>query len=311
MAADAVIVSCKGESMKKRIEALWVLALVCALPASSALAQMDFSEEDVDMEFGLEDAETPSESTDIFSSLAGQEDELAAQVDERPREVAEEIYAIQRIYALRLRRLELAPSASFNINDPYQKYIGAGLAANYWFTNVLAIGANAIWYQFSDTLSEQDLPFFIRRSTRLANPLSQWQVAANVNFTYVPLYGKFAAFNKLIFQWDAYIVGGVGIMRTRPVPVFDQQRDFPDFNTHLGFNVGIGLRIFMTRFLTVFFEARDYIFLEQFENSQVALGEARNDPDTWLADSTLYNNLTMSIGLTVFFPFKFEYRKPK
>src|SRR5690606_4888508 len=292
-ATDAVIVSCKGESMKKRIEALWVLAVFCALPGPSALAQMEFSEDEAeaDMEFGV-DEEAGEESGDIFSSLATEEEETAEADEERPSETVEEIYAIQRIYALRLRRLELAPSAAFNINDPYQKYMGAGLAVNYWFTNVLAIGANAIWYQFSDSLSEQDRPFFIRRSTRLANPLSQWQVAANVNFTYVPLYGKFAAFNKLIFQWDAYLVGGVGIMRTRPVPGFDQQRDFPDFNTPLVFNVGIGLRVFLTRFLTVFFEARDYIFLEQFENSQVALGEARNDPDTWLADSTLYNNLT-------------------
>jgi outer membrane beta-barrel protein len=297
--------------MKKRIEALWVLAVFCALPGPSALAQMDFGEDEADMEFDMDAAEEAEESTDIFSSLATEDDTRVESAEERPKETVEEIFAIQRIYALRLRRLELAPSAAFNINDPYQSYVGAGLAVNYWFTNVLAIGANAIWYQFSDSLGEQDLPFFIRRSTRLANPLSQWQVGANVNFTYVPLYGKFAAFNKLIFQWDAYIVGGVGLMRTRPVPVFDQQRDFPDFNTHLGFNVGIGLRIFMTRFLTIFFEARDYIFLEQFENTQVALGEARNDPDTWLADSTLYNNLTMSIGLTVFFPFKFEYRKPK
>lgn len=305
----------KGKSMKLRLSAIWVLAvMIWALPGQNAIAQMEFSEEEADMEFDLDETLEPADdstSGDLFSSLAADDDDEFAPTTERPTETVEELYAIQRVYALRIRRFELAPSAAFNINDYYQRYLGVGLAANYWITNVLAVGANAIWYQFSNDLGEQDLSFFLRRSTRLGHPISQWQVAAQANFTYVPLYGKFAAFNKLIFQWDAYLVGGVGIFRTRPIPVFDPQRDFPDFNTHLGFNLGIGLRVFLSRFLTIFFEARDYLFLEKFENTEIALGADRNDPETWLANPTVYNNLTMAIGLTVFFPFKFEYRKPK
>jgi outer membrane beta-barrel protein len=266
---------------------------------------------------GGEGAEAGGEAGgDIFSALAD-ESQATEGAEEpaapRPDETVEEIYAVQQVYALRLRRLELAPSAAFNVNDPYLSHPGLGLSVNYWWTNVLAIGANAIWYQFNDELHESDITYFTRRSTRLAVPITQWQVLANLNFTYVPIYGKFSAFNKFIFQWDAYLVGGIGLMRTRPFPVIDPEvRQFNDFNTHLSFNVGLGFRIFVTRYLTAFVEFRDYMFLERYENVEVALGQDRQNPDTWLDDDTTFtHNATIQVGLTFFLPPSFEYRLPK
>jgi outer membrane beta-barrel protein len=133
----------------------------------------------------------------------------------------------------------------------------------------------------------------------------------HANFTYVPFYGKFSGFNKFIFQWDAYIIGGVGFMRTRPIPVFDPEiREF-GYGIRAAFNIGIGIRIFLTRWMALFGEFRNYMFLEKFENEVVSV-EDRSDPSTWLADgSTFFNNATIQIGLTFFFPSKFKYRKPK
>ena len=228
----------------------------------------------------------------------------------RSTETAEEIYAIQQIYALRLNRLEVAPSAAFTLNDPFVSHPGIGVAVNYWFTNVLAVGLNFLWYQGFE--KESDLNFYVRRSTRLAVPITEYQLGAHANFTYVPIYGKFAMFNKYIFQWDSYLVGGVGLMRTRPIPVIDPEvRDF-NYGLRLAFNVGLGIRVFVTRWLAVFGEIRDYAYLERNENLEVALGERRFDESTWLSDSpTFTNNVTAQIGLTVFFPFSFDYRLPK
>ena len=58
---------------------------------------------------------------------------------------------------------------------------------NYWVTNVLAVGANFMWYQGVE--SESDLNFSVRRSTRLAVPITEYQLGAHLNFTYVPIYG--------------------------------------------------------------------------------------------------------------------------
>lgn len=227
------------------------------------------------------------------------------------KEAQEEIYAVQQIYALRLNRLELAPSVAFTVNDPYVSHPGIGAALNYWWTNVLAVGVNFLWYQGLE--DESDLNFHVRRSTRLGVPITEYQFGAHLNFTYVPLYGKFAMFNEHIFQWDAYVLGGVGLMRTRPVPVVDPEYRNFDFDFRLAFNLGLGIRVFITRYLAVFSEIRDYAFLEQFENLNVPLDTAaRQDPDTWLSDSsTLVNNVTVQLGFTLFFPFSFDYKLPR
>jgi hypothetical protein len=77
-------------------------------------------------------------------------------------------------------------------------------------------------------------------------------------------------------------------------------------------NPGIGFRVFVSKWLTVFAEMRDYIYLEKLENLQVALGDAREKKSGWLEDSpTIVNNVLVSVGMTIFFPFSFEYKLPK
>lgn len=143
--------------------------------------------------------------------------------------------------------------------------------------------------------------------------MNQWQTGAWLNFTYVPLYGKFAMFNKFIFQWDAYLVGGVGLMRTRPIPVIDQAvRNF-DWQNRMSFDVGLGIRVFLSRWLAFVFEIRDYMWIDKYENLNVApLITDRVDPNTWYqSGSSLVNNVSMGVGLTFFIPPRFEYRLPK
>ncbi len=246
--------------------------------------------------------------------------ELAAETSEGPkretgkkqtkRHAKEEIYAVQQIYALRQGRFELQPSIGFTMNDPYITHNSANVGINYWLTNVLAIGLGFQWYQGLE--NESDLNFFARRSTRLALPTNEFQLGMNLNFSYVPLYGKFAFFNNNIFQWDAYIVGGLGAMRTRPIPIIDPEIRQFDYDWRLAFNVGLGLRVFVTRYLAIFGELRDFAFLERYENVNVALGAERNNKGSWLADSpTLTNNITAQIGVSIFLPFAFDYKQPR
>lgn len=287
-------------------------------------ADMDFTQEGGEGGDGAEDGAGAEGgggggSGDIMDDLAGGggEVEQGAERPTRTTEAREEIFAVQQIYALRINRVELAPSAAFTLNDPFVSHSAVSLGLNYWWTNVLAIGVNFLWYEGLE--QESDLNFFIRRSTRLAVPVSAYQFGAHLNFTYVPLYGKFAMFNEFIFQWDAYIVGGVGLMRTRPVPVVDPEVRRFDFDVRIAFNLGIGLRVFVTRWLAIFGEIRNYMYLEQLEALEVALGEQRfNGPgdnlegNTWVQDSVAFtSNVTVHLGLTFFLPFDFEYRLPR
>jgi outer membrane beta-barrel protein len=273
------------------------------------------------MEFSLDEVEEeakPAEESktkgDLIEELATDEGAEAGPVEGAPRrqEIAEEIYAVQQIYALRLKRLELAPSAAFTLNDPYVKRYGLGFALNYWFTNVLSVGLNFIWYDWGGNPLDRgtNLEFRVRNQFYLGVPINDWQFGLWANFTYVPFYGKFKV-RKKIFQWDSYLIGGVGLMRTQPIPAgFDYNRSF-DWQTNVAFNVGLGVRIFLTRYLTFFTEFRAYMWPDQFENINVDPANP-GDPSTWLeSGSTFVANTSIQVGLTLFLPTKFEYRLPK
>ena len=319
-------------SKRLRSVAWFAAALCCALPQTTAAQDMSFDLNEAEAAEAEQPAEgeKPAEGEAAAEGEAGAEasaegggDVLAELTAEtgtsdaeqeatgpREQEVAEEIYAVQRMYVLRNGRFELAPSLAMTVNDQYVSHPALAVGLNYWVTNVLAVGASFLWYQGVE--SESDLNFSIRRSTRLAVPITEYQLGAHLNFTYVPIYGKFSMFNDSIFQWDSYLVGGVGMMRTRPVAVVDPAVRTFDFDWRVAFNAGIGIRVFLTKYLTVFGEFRDYIYLEKLENLEVSLGADREDESTWIDENaTLTNNMSVHLGVTLFFPFGFEYRYPK
>lgn len=314
--------------MKKTRILLLALAVgLCSYPAS-VLAQDDETDEEAEEEEG-EDSEE-SEEDDELDELDELDRELEAGGDESglgdickidpeacpsldldkeaARNIKEPLFAVQQIYVLRVRRFEVAPYWGLTLNDQFVSHPGPGLALNYWITNVLAIGVNGNYYEPFNADSEFN--FQTRRAARIAVPLTEYQWGANLNFTYAPVMGKFAGFGDFIFQYDAYVVGGVGAISTRPIPVVDpDNRDF-DFEPKLAFNAGLGIHVFFTRWFSVNLEVRDYIFNDQLEATTTEAGEEDN-PDTWLGEKKLTNAVQAQLGVSIFFPFNFEYRLPK
>jgi outer membrane beta-barrel protein len=223
------------------------------------------------------------------------------------RPLNEQMYAVQQIYALRARRFEIQPAWNVTLNDQFVDHPGPVLGLNYYVTNVLAIGLNGGYYFNSDKVFNAQT----RRAARVAVPLTEYLWQAAVNFTYVPMYGKFAGFSDFIFHYDVYMVGGVGAIMTRPIPVVDpDNRAFKWGDPKVAFNVGIGLRIFFNRWFAADLEVRDYIFQDKLENTQVVLTN-KADPNTWYGDNKITNNVQAQLGVSIFLPTSWEYRLPK
>jgi outer membrane beta-barrel protein len=247
----------------------------------------------------------------------------ACQTDKLIRDYSEkelkdsQVYAVQQIYALRRKRVELSPYWSATLNDQFVSHPGPGLALNYYVTNVLAVGINFNYYQPFNSNAEFNK--LVRQSTRLAIPINEYQFGANLNFSYVPLYGKFAGFGDFIFHWDGYVVGGIGAISTRPIATIDPENRAFTWKAKVAFNAGIGLRVFFNRWLAAFLEVRDYIYNEQLEATSVqrAATDPKNikgtnkDKDTWLGESKLTNAVQAQFGLSIFLPFTWQYRLPK
>jgi outer membrane beta-barrel protein len=233
--------------------------------------------------------------------------------------VAAEVYAVQQIYALRYHRLEIKPYWGVTLNDQFVSHPGPGIDINFYITNVLALGLNANLY--AGLNQDSSFNFEVRRAARLAVPLTEYRESANFNFTYVPIYGKFAGFRKFIFHYDAYVVGGVGEIDTRPIPVIDPDNRSFSFKPKLDVDLGIGLRIFFNRWFAVNLEVRDYIYNETLENLCVSgTGCTGNgatptgspaDSSSWYGSTSITNNVQAQLGISIFLPFSWEYRLPK
>jgi outer membrane beta-barrel protein len=196
------------------------------------------------------------------------------------------------------------------LNDQFVNHPGPGLGVNFYITNVLAIGINGNFYQGLN--ADSDFNFQNRRATRVAVPLNEYQWNANLNFSYVPIYGKFAGFSDFIFHYDAYVVGGVGALSTRPIPVIDPDNRNFDWKPKIAFNAGLGLRIFFNRWFAADLEVRDYIYNEELEALTIAPTQAeQQDKKTWFGENKITNNVQAQLGVSVFLPFSWEYRLPK
>ena len=227
-----------------------------------------------------------------------------------------EVYAVQQIYALRYHRLEIKPYWGISLNDQFVSHPGPGMDINFYITNVLAIGLNGNFY--GGLNQDSTFNFEVRKSARVAAPLTEYREGANFNFTYVPVYGKFAGFRKFIFHYDAYVVGGVGEIDTRPIAVIDPDNRTFKFKPKIDFDVGIGLRIFSLNL-----EVRDYIYNETLENLCVAGNvcdtsgklpgghHSVTDQSFWATGSSITNNVQAQLGVSVFLPFGWEYKLPK
>jgi outer membrane beta-barrel protein len=153
-------------------------------------------------------------------------------------------------------------------------------------------------------------------------PINEYQWGANLHFSYVPMYGKFTIFNNWIFHWDMFVEGGVGMLFTRPIPVVDPEVRMFDFGIRVAGNIGMGGRVFITKFVAIYVQLIDYLYMEKLENLDIAPSEttdhgslewpqSRFNSATWLGESKFTNDVMFHVGASIFFPFTFDYEFPK
>lgn len=228
---------------------------------------------------------------------------------EAAKPMNEKILAVQQRFIIKKRRFEIQPYWGVTLNDQFVSHPGVGVALNYYITEVMAVGINGQYYQPFNV--DSDFNAQVRRAARVGVPLTEYQWGAAANFTYVPANGKFSGFQNFIFHYDVYVVGGIGALSTRPIPVIDPDYRTFDYSPKVAFNAGLGLKIFLNRWFAAVLEVRDYIFLDELENLEIANGAERENPDTWVDQTTLTNNVQAQLGVSVFIPFSFDYRLPK
>lgn len=257
-----------------------------------------------------EEPEEPDVGAGGLGDICKIDPEACPQLDmekEATKPLREDIYAVQQEFVLKVRRVQVNPYWAFTLNDQFVSHPGPGLAVDYYFTKVLAAGLNFNYYRPFNVDSAFNAQ--LRRAARVAVPLTEYDWGAALNFTYVPAYGKFAGFGEFIFHYDAYVVGGIGAISTRPIAVIDPDNREFEYEPKIAFNAGIGLRIFFNRWFAAILEVRDYAFFDKLENLKIAANP--RDKSTWTDETSFTNNVQAQLGVGIFIPFSFDYRLPK
>src|SRR5512145_421350 len=119
-------------------------------------AKADGKSDDTAAEGGGEDngteegaAETGGDDSGGLSDICKIDPAACPTVDfdkEAKKPLNEQIFAVQQIYTLRVRRFEVTPMVGFTFNDQFVSHTGFGMALNYYIWNSFAVGLNGNYY---------------------------------------------------------------------------------------------------------------------------------------------------------------------
>ncbi|HRC56194.1 MAG: outer membrane beta-barrel domain-containing protein [Myxococcales bacterium] len=213
-----------------------------------------------------------------------------------------DILVVIRKPFLKVRRVELSPFFATTMNDNMVRHNTLGLQANYYLTDVLAVGVEGQLYthQFRE-------PFdLVGRQARRLPTVNEYNWSGALNFHYVPVYGKFAVLDKHLLTWEVFFTAGIGAAQSSVIP---RDRTYPGFDNFLiQPNVGVSMRFFLSKFLTVTMGFRDYVFIDKFEpTDRSAAMNATADQAKSNADSAFINNVMFQLGVSIWLPMSFEY----
>ena len=233
----------------------------------------------------------PAPNSPAVTGSTEQEAGDVSEVDkDRLGPLRERVVPVSGHLFLKKGRLELSPSATLSIKDAfYTKYILGG-TVTYHATETLAFGLRA-GYSLNTVASAAQIctfetdatggavrgcrqPTFAELDDRAPGKIL---LMGGLDVQWAPIYGKMSLLSESFLHFDLYGVGGATAVQYRAPGVTELT---------VGGNVGVGMRFFVNRWMTVRAEFRDLIYVEKAVN-----------PAT-----TLRNQLLFELGVSFFFP---------
>ena len=180
--------------------------------------------------------------------------------------------AVRRLRLYRAGRFEIAPSFTATLLDEYRRTLLVGARLNYGITDWLGIGA---WGAFGAIGVSTSLTDQIDQNAQRSG-LTQMNVPATGQFknqvaqigyivmpqlTAVPFRGKFALFQSVFADVDAYLFAGFGVVGTKERADCNsfitcaQNHDLAS-KTHLAPTWGLGFNFYLNKFIGLGFEYR-------------------------------------------------------
>lgn len=215
-----------------------------------------------------------------------------------------DILVIPRKPFLKDKRFEFVPFTGVSINDILIQHYTFGVDLNFFLTDVFSVGLQGQY--FVNNLTEREA--LVGLQYNRIPTLNKYQYGGALNFGYVPVYGKFALFNKAIIGWEIFASAGFGITKTEVIP---RNPSNSAFGTNaLTPNFGLGGRFFVRDWLTLNWALRDYVIVDKYENANRPQGQSASQAQA-NATSVLAHNVMLTVGVGFYLPTSFQYRQPR
>lgn len=196
---------------------------------------------------------------------------------ERDVTVEDRVKSVQRKLYLKKHRFELAPFATYAVNDPYYMKYGLSLRGAWYLQDSLAIAGRFALVNVNPTDDVRTAKRTFQSMIFYSVP--QWAAMADVEWS--PIYGKIAIFND-IWHFDSYLIGGMGVVNT-------ETSSDRDRGPNPAVDLGVGVR----------FIARDYLAF-----NAALINTSYVDAPSGTFKGSTQNLMTLNAGVSIFFPFK-------
>jgi outer membrane beta-barrel protein len=211
-----------------------------------------------------------------------------------------DIVTVPRRPILKYHRVEFIPTYNVTINNSLYRHHGFGGIINFFLSETLNLGLEGTYYQ-----QQQEEHYFLRGlDDRVLPSVNRYWWSANLNFGYVPFYGKFALFDRWIFQWEGYVQAGLGVIQTEWITRDPADRAATNYD--IQWHVDVGMRLFLTKWLAIHAYLKDYMFVDSLEPT--SRGSAVGTAPPPKGDSNFIQNLVFGVGVGMFLPTGFEYK---
>lgn len=211
-----------------------------------------------------------------------------------------DIVTVPRRPILKYHRIEFIPTYNVTINNSLYRHHGFGGIINFFLSETLNLGIEGTYYQ-----QQQQEHYFLRGlDDRILPSVNRYWWSANLNFGYVPFYGKFALFDRWIAQWEGYVQAGLGVIQTEWITRDPADRAATNYD--IQWHVDVGMRLFLTKWLAIHAYLKDYMFVDSLEPT--SRGSAVGSAPPPKGDSNFIQNIVFGVGVGMFLPTGFEYK---
>ena len=206
-----------------------------------------------------------------------------AAADDTPGDYGDTVHVIQPKPVLQQGRFNLTPRFGMTINDALYRNFKFSTNASFHISERLFLGALFQWYDFGSVLggpTETYRTLNAETSGTADGPFLNWAAGGEIGF--VPIFGKFALFNRGIIFYDISVTAGGGVADASRISE-------PGISNSGGAGtLSISTRAFLNEWMAVNLEVRDVIY-HMFD------------------DRPMSHSVTVGLGMSFYLPMSFEY----